>query len=148
MSYCCIALKLCVHGEKIDRKLCWLQTAEGEYEAILPDTDLRAMYQRIVAREITVAGGSSTEAPPAEGANAAGAGKARRSISSTMAQTVRLASVMGFPQLALPFRSAFDVHQAARHRSWAFHSSHSPLVQPSRSMKLPSIRLKQAAWLA
>lgn len=83
---------------------CLMQTAEGEYEAILPDMELRAMYQRIVSREITVAGGSSPEAAPAEGTGTVGAGKARRAISSTMAQTVRLASVMGFPQLALPFR--------------------------------------------
>ena len=113
-----------------------LQAAEGEYEPILPEADLRAMYQRIVSREITVAGGTS-EAAPADGGGGASVGKAKRAISSTMAQTVRLASVMGFPQLAMPFRLTHHHFKTVPHGPPPFNACHN--LHPAKDPGLCSL---------
>ena len=81
-----------------------LQGEGGEFVPILPAEELEALYDRIVAEELTVADGSggvvNADGTPVSGRVAATLQQGRAPLNA------RLAAALGLTQLLLPFRLA------------------------------------------
>lgn len=89
--------------------MCMYQTAEGEFEQILPREELLLLYQRILERELgeeaVEHGGGIETKPKTDGGARAGAGQNRRTTPATSGTRSRLASALGLGQLSAPFWS-------------------------------------------
>jgi hypothetical protein len=127
LAFAVIMLNTDAHNPMAERRIgaddfvtmCMYQTEAGEFQQILPPAEIRALYGRIVAREIVVGGEAASAAaasaaaapPPAAGGAApagqqqrrgAGAGSSPRGGGGESSRRARLAAAVGLGQLAAP----------------------------------------------